>query len=162
MKSIEIIENLMQQVKEARSVPLSRDGALVNRQDFIELLEQLREQLPDDVQVANEILEAKEAVIDEGRRAAEALIDKAKDQARRLISEHSILAQAQREAQSLLQMAEVEVEKMRLETNKYIDARLANFEVALHKTLDAVKRGREKMTGKSEAEIGRASCRERV
>ena len=152
MKSIEIIENLMQQVKEARSVPLSRDGALVNRQDFIELLQQLREQLPDDVQVANEILEAKESVIDEGRRAAEALIDKAKDQARRLISEHSILAQAQREAQGLLQMAEVEVEKMRLETNKYIDARLANFEVALHKTLDAVKRGREKMTGKSEAE----------
>ncbi len=152
MKSIEIIENLMQQVKEARTVPLSRDGALVNRQDFIELLEQLRAQLPDDVQVANEILEAKESVIDEGRRAAEALIDKAKDQARRLISEHSILAQAQREAQGLLQMAEVEVEKMRLETNKYIDARLANFEVALHKTLDAVKRGREKMTGKSEAE----------
>ena len=152
MKSIEIIENLMQQVKEARSVPLSRDGALVNRQDFIELLEQLRAQLPDDVQVANEILEAKESVIDEGRRAAEALIDKAKDQARRLISEHSILAQAQREAQGLLQMAEVEVEKMRLETNKYIDARLANFEVALHKTLDAVKRGREKMTGKSGAE----------
>ena len=152
MKSIEIIENLMQQVKEARSVPLSRDGALVNRQDFIELLQQLREQLPDDVQVANEILEAKESVIDEGRRAAEALIDKAKDQARRLISEHSILAQAQREAQGLLQMAEVEVEKMRLETNKYIDARLANFEVALNKTLDAVKRGREKMTGKSEAE----------
>lgn len=152
MKSIEIIENLMQQVKEARSVPLSRDGALVNRQDFIELLGQLRAQLPDDVQVANEILEAKESVIDEGRRAAEALIDKAKDQARRLISEHSILAQAQREAQGLLQMAEVEVEKMRLETNKYIDARLANFEVALHKTLDAVKRGREKMTGKSEAE----------
>ena len=152
MKSIEIIENLMQQVKEARSVPLSRDGALVNRQDFIELLEQLRAQLPDDVQLANEILEAKESVIDEGRRAAEALIDKAKDQARRLISEHSILAQAQREAQGLLQMAEVEVEKMRLETNKYIDARLANFEVALHKTLDAVKRGREKMTGKSEAE----------
>ncbi|MGA0883372.1 MAG: hypothetical protein ACO3Q1_01695 [Candidatus Nanopelagicales bacterium] len=152
MKSIEIIENLMQQVKEARSVPLSRDGALVNRQDFIELLEQLRAQLPDDVQVANEILEAKESVIDEGRRTAEALIDKAKDQARRLISEHSILAQAQREAQGLLQMAEVEVEKMRLETNKYIDARLANFEVALHKTLDAVKRGREKMTGKSEAE----------
>jgi len=150
MKSIEIIENLLQQVKEARSVPLSRDGALVNRQEFIELLEQLRAQLPDDVQVANEILEAKETVIDEGRRAAEALLDKAKDQARRLISEHSILAQAQREAQGLLQMAEIEVEKMRLETNRYIDARLANFEVALHKTLDAVKRGREKMTGRSE------------
>lgn len=152
MKSIEIIESLIKHVQEARSVPLSRDGALVNRQEVIESLEKLKAQLPDDVQVANEILEAKESVIDEGRRAAEALLEKAKDQARRLISEHSVLAQAQREAQGLLQMAEIEVEKMRLETNRYIDARLANFEVALHKTLDAVKRGREKMTdmGRSE------------
>lgn len=152
MKSIEIIKDLINHVKEARSVPLSRDGALVNRQEVIELLEKLQEQLPDDVQVANEILDAKETVIDEGRRAAEALLEKAKDQARRLISEHSVLAQAQREAQALLQMAEAEVEKMRLETNKYIDARLANFEVSLHKTLDAVKRGREKMVGKSQVE----------
>jgi hypothetical protein len=152
MKSIEIIKDLINHVKEARSVPLSRDGALVNRQEVIELLEKLQEQLPDDVQVANEILDAKEAVIDEGRRAAEALLEKAKDQARRLISEHSVLAQAQREAQALLQMAEAEVEKMRLETNKYIDARLANFEVSLHKTLDAVKRGREKMVGKGQVE----------
>lgn len=152
MKSIEIIKDLINHVKEARSVPLSRDGALVNRQEVIELLEKLQEQLPDDVQVANEILDAKETVIDEGRIAAEALLEKAKDQARRLISEHSVLAQAQREAQALLQMAEAEVEKMRLETNKYIDARLANFEVSLHKTLDAVKRGREKMVGKSQVE----------
>lgn len=150
MKSIEIIQDLIMRVREARSVPLSRDGALVNRQEVIELLEKLQEQLPDDVQVANEILEAKESVIDEGRRAAEALIEKAQDQARRLISEHSVLAQAQRESQALLQIAEVEVEKMRLETNKYIDVRLANFEVSLHKTLDAVRRGREKMTGKGQ------------
>jgi hypothetical protein len=51
-----------------------------------------------------------------------------------------------------LQNAEAEVEKMRLETNNYIDARLANFEVALNKTLTAVKRGREKMTGQSQAD----------
>jgi F0F1-type ATP synthase membrane subunit b/b' len=152
MKSIEIIEDLIRHVKEARSVPLSKDGALVNRNEVIELLQKLRADLPDDVQVANEILDAKESVIDEGRRAAEALIEKAKDQARRLISEHSVLAQAQREAQGLLQMAENEVEKMRLETNKYIDARLANFEVALHKTLIAVKRGRDKMNGQSQAD----------
>lgn len=152
MKSIEIIEELLEHVKQARSVPLSKDGALVNRHEVIELLEKLRAELPDDVQVANEILDAKESVIDEGRRAAEALIDKAKDQARRLISEHSVLAQAQREAQGLLQNAESEVEKMRLETNNYIDARLANFEVALNKTLTAVKRGREKMFDQSQAD----------
>jgi hypothetical protein len=69
-----------------------------------------------------------------------------------LISEHSVLAQAQREAQGLLQNAESEVEKMRLETNNYIDARLANFEVALNKTLTAVKRGREKMYDQSQAD----------
>ena len=152
MKSIEIIEEIIKHVKEARSVPLSKDGALVSRNEVIELLAQLKDHLPNDVQIANEILDVKESVIDEGRRAAAALIEEAKDQARRMISEHSVLAQAQREAQGLLQLAENEVEKMRLDTNQYIDARLANFEVALNKTLIAVRRGREKMNGQAQAE----------
>ena len=35
--------------------------------------------------------------------------------------------------------------RMRQETDDYVDAKLANFEVALHKTLAAVQKGREKI-----------------
>ena len=38
---------------------------------------------------------------------------------------------------------------MLAETDEYIDARLANFEITLNKTLLAVRRGREKISGNS-------------
>jgi hypothetical protein len=37
---------------------------------------------------------------------------------------------------------------MRLEAEDYVDAKLANFEVVLHKTLTAVERGRERLRGR--------------
>ena len=38
MESLQIIEQILNEIAEARSVPLSRDGALVNRQEMINLL----------------------------------------------------------------------------------------------------------------------------
>jgi hypothetical protein len=49
--------------------------------------------------------------------------------------------------------ARTQAEAMRLQTEDYVDAKLANFEVVLHKTLSAVERGREKLRGR----LGRAA-----
>ena len=37
---------------------------------------------------------------------------------------------------------------MRLEVDDYVDAKLANFEIILRKTLGAVEHGREKISGR--------------
>jgi hypothetical protein len=41
---------------------------------------------------------------------------------------------------------------MRLEVEDYVDAKLANFEIVLTKTLSAVERGRQKLSGRHELE----------
>jgi len=57
--------------------------------------------------------------------------------------------QAKREADDLLATARRESEELRTETDEYVDSRLANFEVTLHKTLEAVTRGRERLQGRT-------------
>ena len=44
--------------------------------------------------------------------------------------------------------ADAEALRMRRETDDYVDAKLANFEVALHKTISAVQKGRDKIRGR--------------
>ena len=39
-----------------------------------------------------------------------------------------------------------------MEVEDYVDAKLANFEIVLSKTLSAVERGREKLSGRHELE----------
>ncbi len=149
MESLQIIEQILNEIAEARSVPLSRDGALVNRQEMINLLNELKKKLPQDILQANHLLDNKEAVIEEGRLAGQVLIDQARSEANRLISQTEIVQSATQRAQEILQQVNQELNSMRNETDEYIDARLANFEVTLNKTLLAVRRGREKISGKN-------------
>jgi 3-deoxy-D-arabino-heptulosonate 7-phosphate (DAHP) synthase len=49
-------------------------------------------------------------------------------------------------AQDILKQVDEELSKMRLETDQFIDAKLANFEESLQKTIQVVRRGREKIS----------------
>lgn len=147
MESLQLIEQILNEITEARSVPLSRDGALVNRQEMINLLNELKKKLPEDILQANQILEHKEAIIDEGRMAGQAFINQAHAEANRLISQTEIVQAAHIKANEILGQLDQELLKMRTETDEYIDARLANFEITLNRTLLAVRRGREKISG---------------
>ncbi|MEO8107900.1 MAG: hypothetical protein ABI720_11345, partial [Actinomycetes bacterium] len=48
--------------------------------------------------------------------------------------------------------AETEAERVQREIDDYIDAKLANFELVLTKTLEAVARGRDKIAGRRAVE----------
>ena len=149
MESLQIIEQILKEITDARSVPLSRYGALVNRQEMITLLNELKKNLPQDILQANQILGQKEAIIEEGRIAGQNVIEQARGEANRLISQTEIVQSATQRANEILQQLDDELLKMRSETDQYIDARLANFEITLNRTLLAVRRGREKITGNS-------------
>ena len=56
------------------------------------------------------------------------------------------------EADRLLEEARGSADNMRVEVEDYVDAKLANFEIVLTKTLSAVERGRQKLSGRHELE----------
>ena len=147
MESLNLIEKILNEIAEARSVPLSRDGALVNRQEMINLLTDLKRKLPQDILHANHLLANKEAIIQEGRFAAQEIVQQASAEANRLISQTEIVQSANLKAQEILDEVDQELAKMRNETDEYIDARLASFEITLNRTLTAVRRGRDKISG---------------
>ena len=45
----------------------------------------------------------------------------------------------------MLARSKADAEALRRETDEYVDAKLANFEVALERTSEAVKRGRQRL-----------------
>ncbi len=69
-----------------------------------------------------------------------------------LVSQTEVQAQAEREAGRIVSTAEQESERMQQEVDDYIDAKLANFELVLSKTLEAVGRGRDKIQGRRAVE----------
>ncbi|MDQ1629881.1 MAG: hypothetical protein QOI54_3625 [Actinomycetota bacterium] len=138
-------------VENARSMPMSA-SCIVNRSELLGLLEELRELIPEEFRHAQLLLTDRDVVVDEGRREAARIVAEAEAERDRLTCETEVHAQAVRQAEEIRAAARGEAETMRDEVDDYVDTKLANFEVALDKTLTAVHRGREKLRGRSPVE----------
>ena len=138
-------------VEQARSMPMSA-SCVVNRGEVLGLIEEIRALLPEEFRHAQMLLADRESVVDEGRREAQRLINRAEEERLALTSETEVVSEARRQAQRIRSDAVQEAETMRREVDDYVDTKLANFEVVLEKTIGAVRRGREKVSGRAPAD----------
>jgi cell division septum initiation protein DivIVA len=148
----ERLDELAVLVEDAKSVPLSA-SCVLNRAQVLDLIEEIRQLLPESVMRADELLADREAVVQDGRREADRILERARGEADRMISEHEVYLAAVAEADALRHDSIQETARMRQETDDYIDAKLATFEITLHKTLQTVDRGRERLRSQMYEEL---------
>lgn len=146
-----LIERLGELVRDARSMPLS-SSALVNRQEVLDIIEQLRSSMPSELTRARSILRDGEEVLERAGMEAQRVLERARQERERLLSKTEIVQAAAREADRLVAEAESTAKRIRAEAEAYVESKLANFEVVLQKTLQAVERGRKRLAGSLEAD----------
>jgi vacuolar-type H+-ATPase subunit H len=143
------LDALTELVETARSMPMSA-SCIVNRTDVLTLLDEVREMLPAELREAQLVLKDRDEVVDEGRRRAERIVTDAVTERDRLVSDTEVVRESEREADRVIDDANEQARRMQMEVDDYVDAKLANFEVVLHKVLTAVERGRDKLRGRQE------------
>jgi len=137
MDSVEKLTSAITMVEEARGVPLSA-SCVVHRGEMLELLDEAREALPNDLESAQKLIAARDAIIEEGRVSAEQMIAMAREDVARMVEQTSIVQMARDEARKILDEARTLGDQEKQEVEEYIDGRLATLEVILNKTQDAV------------------------
>jgi cell division septum initiation protein DivIVA len=156
------IAQLEDLVRDAKSMPLS-SSALLNRDEVLELIEQMKDSLPDEVKQARWIVKDREELLAKARRDAEAMVEQGRQEQLRLASHEAVVQRSHEEAARIVSEAEDEARKLKLEAEDYVDAKLAQLEGALQKILedmiatngslsrviDQVQAGREKLRGSS-------------
>lgn len=150
MDLIERIDELQLLVEEAKSVPLS-SSVVINRDEFLELLAQLKEEVPDEIRQARWMARDRDELLARARKEAERIVAEAREQRDRLLSRTEIVHAAQRESERINDEAKERAARMRMEAEDYIDQKLAAFEILLNKTLATVAKGREQLRGERPA-----------
>ncbi len=131
-------------VEEARSVPMSA-SVVVNRAALLERIEEVVTEVERPSSSRNVCSTSVRRSSSDGRREAEQLVADAYREREKLVSDTDVFRVAQREADTVLARSKADAEALRRETDEYVDAKLANFEVALQRTSEAVKRGRQRL-----------------
>jgi cell division septum initiation protein DivIVA len=123
----ETVDQLTTVIENARSVPMS-GSCMVPRDHLLDLLDDLRESLPEDVQAAGAIVEQRTEILQQAQAEAERLTGRTRGEAEQLLGSarrqrdellgtarrqrDELLAQAQAEAEELLADAEAEAERL--------------------------------------------------
>lgn len=152
------LQQIAELIEQAKSMPLS-SSVLINREEIMELLEAARAELPEEIKQARWVVKDREELITKARRDGEAVLRSAQEQQARLLSETEVVRAAHEEAEQVLIDAREQARQLRLEAEDYVDAKLAQYEIALEKTwnelqrsIAQVQRGRDKLRGVSPAE----------
>jgi cell division septum initiation protein DivIVA len=148
--SIEMaLDELDRILGDARAMPLSA-SVMVNRAEVVGLLVDIRHNLPDELAQARWVVRERDEILERARVDAGQVLGEARAEREGLLSQEDVVRAAHAEAERIVDAAHETARQMRLEAEDYVDAKLANFEVVLHKTLSAVERGRERLRGRLE------------
>lgn len=159
------LQQLEDMIKEAKSMPLS-SSALLNREEILELVSQMREVLPEEIKQARWVVKDREELLTKARRDSQRIVEEADQEQLRMATREEVVKRAEAEADRILAEAREESRRMRLEAEDYVDAKLAQFEIALQRsseelaatktalgrTLEQVEGGRERLRGSAPAQ----------
>jgi cell division septum initiation protein DivIVA len=145
------LHQLERLVAEAKAVPLSA-SIMLNKADVDHLVADMRSSLPEEITAARHVVKERDDLLASARSESDQIVADARAERERLIARTEVVQAANREADRIVEEAREQARQIRLEAEDYVDAKLANFEVVLHKTLGAVERGREKLRGRLDAD----------
>lgn len=140
----DLLETLRDVIETARSMPLS-NSAIVNRDEALELLEDVVDRLPEELRQARWLLKEREEYLARARREADEILAAARSRAESMVQRTEVVREAQRVARITLDQAEAQGRQIRNQAEDYVDTKLAGFEMTLERTLAAVQKGRRRL-----------------
>jgi vacuolar-type H+-ATPase subunit H len=153
MDVLVLIDKLDDAIHNGKPVPLT-DQVRVEREEIYDILDQMRATVPEEIKQARWIVKERQEMLAEAKREAERIIREARDQQERLINQQEVVRLAERQAEDIVEEARSREREIRLGAEDYADDILNTLEVNLQKFTQAVQRGRERLAGREEAEVG--------
>ena len=138
----ELIDQLYASITDAKGFPLSVDKCILERNNALDLLEEIRAQLPAEVAEAKRLVSAKAEVIRKTREEADQIRKDAGMEAARMVEKESIVIAAKKRAQEIIAEAEGKAAELRRASSAYADDVLRKTEETLNQSLDGVRRSR--------------------
>lgn len=139
---LELLEMLYTMISEAWGVPLGNEKCIIERDKALNLLEDIKAQLPVELAEAKRLVSARDEFITNARREAESMRRAAEEHARHMVEEQEIVRVAKARANELVNTAEGKSRKLRRVANEYVDDALRRTEEAVSAALDEVRQSR--------------------
>jgi hypothetical protein len=135
-----LLERLESLVATGRSLPLTR-SVVVDRDAVLDLIDQLRVAIPEEVRAAKRINSESERILEKAEEESARIVSRAQEQAAFLIGERGLLDLAEAEGRRIVADAEAQADETRAGADDYAISLLESLESEVGKALAGVQKG---------------------
>ena len=136
---IELLDVLYGMVTEAWSVPLGNDKCIIEREKAIEIINEIKANLPTSIAEAQRLVSARDEFIGNAKREAEALRKNAEEQAHAMIEEQEVVRVARARSSEMIASAEAKSKELRRVASEYVDDIMRQAEESMSNALQTVQ-----------------------
>ena len=144
MEALEIIDALEELAEAAKSVPLM-GKCMIDRDEVLDMLQDLRMKLPEELNQAKWVTNERHRIITEAQKEAAQILKGAEDKIISMINEHEITKKSYEQAREVEVNVKKRAREIKVGTDRYVDDKLAEAEVALEKVLTELRENRRMM-----------------
>ena len=148
-----LIDMLYEMIDGAKSVLMSQDKCIIVREDALDLLDELRGQLPLELKKAQGLIRARDEFVENAKKEAEKVRRQADIDAKTIVGESEITRAARDKAQEILKRADDRSRALLSVTNEYTDDALRRTEEAIEQALQEVRDSRARFRALSNEKL---------
>ena len=135
-----LVERLESLIANGKNLPMTHN-AIIDRDAALNLIDELRVAVPEEVRAAKRINQEGERIIEKAQEEAERIVARAQEQAAYLIEERGLTEAAEDESRRIIAAADDEAAMVRNGADDYAAGVLASLEAEVTRTLRGIERG---------------------
>ncbi len=146
------IENL---VVDAKRMPLT-NSIFISESDLVRLLDNLRQELPNELANAQEIMDSRDEILNQARGDAEQIISRAKETADQMTDESKIVKESQEKSELIMEQTKAQSKEMfessyqqarqlRVNANNYANQVFDHLILNVGNALEVLKQARDEL-----------------
>ncbi len=137
------LESLLDELEEMvqRGVHLPGGKVLLDEATLRQIIQEMRDAVPDQLQLGNRIASERERILADARAQAQRIVEEARTQLHARLDEQAIVQAARQRAKEIQIEAEQRAASLRAEANQYVIGQLNALEARLQRLLREVQAG---------------------
>ncbi|MDW7667486.1 MAG: ATPase [Bacillota bacterium] len=144
MEILNLLEQLEDTIEEASKVPMS-NKAIINKEEVLEIITEIRLNLPDEIKQAAWIKKERQRILEETQSEANKILNDAQDRQSYLIDDHELTKKAEQKAIEIEERAKKKAQEIRSGTYNYCDKLLERTQGSLEEMLEVVVKNRDEV-----------------
>ena len=132
-----LVDRLEELVGVGRRFPFS-GRVMVEEEEFLALVDQLRETVPQEIQQARRVIRERQEIIGEAQQEAGKILELARQQAEYIVSQQGVLNEARQRGEELLRQVEIEHRRSIGKIDQYALQQFSRVEEAMQDGLNII------------------------